>query len=688
MALKDKIDRAAAALRAGDLKRAGRDLRQLLQKHPRDADVLHLLGVVELKSGQPAKAVVLIERALAQDATPAFFHNNHGEALRAVGRPEDALAAFDRALASRRDYPEAHCGRGSALRDLGRATEARRAYESALAFRPGWPPALTNLGALLSDVDAQAALDIYLQVDAVAPSPDLDHRIGTALCALGRWEEGASRMCRAAHQAPGVLDYRRSLVGALQGQHIGNPSPMIIELVTELLADRRLDTKSLIVTALSLLEAGGEPLLTALLNAQLVPDPGVQARVAELRDQMVAQPGSVRPALAAAVATQCFATDYVADPPPPEALGALRRSIEEASPSSELEPLVIAFAACDQLTTLASAEALAAWEGWSDVARPVVDLTLREPLAELEIRAGLAVLTEIDDSVSEAVQSHYEVHPYPRWRWCPAQPSGSLGAYLGKRGFEAPPGWPERPRVLVAGCGTGQQPIELALTFPETSILAVDLSRTSLAYATRMAWEHGVAEQIGFALADLLRLGDLDERFDLVESVGVLHHTADPLASWRVLRGLLKPGGAMRIGLYSETARRPIVRARELIAERGWSPVPEDIRAFRKAATDDPAFEEIRGLTLKRDFHNLSMCRDLCFHEHEQRYDIPRLRRELDELGLRFLGFEFLARSQFERFVEAYGRERWTDLDAWEAFEEENPDTFFGMYQFYCQAVD
>ena len=45
-----------------------------------------------------------------------------------------------------------------------------------------------------------------------------------------------------------------------------------------------------------------------------------------------------------------------------------------------------------------------------------------------------------------------------------------------------------RPRILIAGCGTGQQSIETALQFPGARILAIDLSLTSLGYtATQYA---------------------------------------------------------------------------------------------------------------------------------------------------------------------------------------------------------
>ena len=101
-------------------------------------------------------------------------------------------------------------------------------------------------------------------------------------------------------------------------------------------------------------------------------------------------------------------------------------------------------------------------------------------------------------------------------------------------------------------------------------MLAVDLSLASLCYAKRQALALGLTN-IAFAEADILKLGGIGRTFDIVDASGVLHHMADPWAGWRVLLSLLRPGGFMRVGLYSRLARRDINAARALIAERGYA---------------------------------------------------------------------------------------------------------------------
>ena len=125
---------------------------------------------------------------------------------------------------------------------------------------------------------------------------------------------------------------------------------------------------------------------------------------------------------------------------------------------------------------------------------------------------------------------------------------------------------------------------------PRARVLAIDLSLSSLCYAMRKTQESGL-KNLEYAQADILKLQSIRRTFDVIEAGGVLHHLAEPLAGWRILLSLLRPGGFMRIGLYSKPARQDIAAARVLIAERGYGPSADDIRRCRHelAGFDDRA---------------------------------------------------------------------------------------------------
>jgi SAM-dependent methyltransferase len=213
-------------------------------------------------------------------------------------------------------------------------------------------------------------------------------------------------------------------------------------------------------------------------------------------------------------------------------------------------------------------------------------------------------------------------------------------------------------------------------------VLAVDLSLASLAYARRKTIELGI-RNVEYRQADILALGALAERFDLIECSGVLHHLEDPLAGWRILAGLRKPGAPMRIGLYSETGRRAVARARALIAARGLRPDAAGIRAARAEIRRDP---QLAQLARNEDFFSMSGCRDLLFHVQEHRFTLPQVESMLSRLGLEFLGFEFPdSGATLQRYIARFGKDSLSSLANWHRLEQELPDTFSRMYQFWVR---
>ena len=316
-----------------------------------------------------------------------------------------------------------------------------------------------------------------------------------------------------------------------------------------------------------------------------------------------------------------------------------------------------------------------------------LETVILEPDREQGIRQELEKLTSIDDSVSMAVRTQYEENPYPRWD------SISIGKprpYTEHILSAIAPHRPEleqaspAPDVLIAGCGTGQQPISCALGYRDSNVLAVDLSTTSLAFAKRKADELKVSN-IRFAQADILKLGELEDSFDVIECLGVLHHMAEPEAGLKVLLERLKPGGFLKLGLYSELARQDVVRLRQLVSEGEFEPTLEGIRAFRRYASESENLHAA-GLMDSGDYYSTSAIRDLIFHVQEHRFTIPGIRKMLDEHSLEFLGFTLENPLAKVSYAKQYG----DDADAlnlknWHEFEQSNPTVFGGMYQFWCR---
>jgi len=78
--------------------------------------------------------------------------------------------------------------------------------------------------------------------------------------------------------------------------------------------------------------------------------------------------------------------------------------------------------------------------------------------------------------------------------------------------------------------------------------------------------------------------------------------------------------------------------------------------------------------------------RDLIFHVQEHRFTLPQIKKCLDELGLKFCGFE--NKDAISNFRKLHGEEADIyDLALWHQCEESNPRAFAAMYQFWCQKL-
>ncbi len=297
-------------------------------------------------------------------------------------------------------------------------------------------------------------------------------------------------------------------------------------------------------------------------------------------------------------------------------------------------------------------------------------------------------IKEINDSVSIKVKNQYEENPYPRWTnlGLSIEPKVikevisdiNLDLDLKKIKFS------KNTEILIAGCGTGQHAITTASKYKNAEIFALDLSFNSLAYAKRKAEELN-CQNINFIQGDLLDLRKLDKKFDIIESVGVLHHMDDPLAGWKSLTDCLKKDALMLIGLYSEKARENIANIREKINSSKIKTTQKNIINFRKDIFDNPN-TKWDSIKYSPDFYSTSGVRDLLFHIKEHRFTIPKIEKYMKDLNIKFLGFEDTY--VIKKFKEVYDENNDIyNLNKWEEYEKNNPRIFSGMYQFWCKKI-
>ena len=294
---------------------------------------------------------------------------------------------------------------------------------------------------------------------------------------------------------------------------------------------------------------------------------------------------------------------------------------------------------------------------------------IAQPWRERELARDVVRATPINDKTSDEVRLQYEQNPYPRWQHL----GGGLLA-------SAPaPGPPQC--VLIAGCGTGKQPLLAARNAPHDTFWAMDLSLASLGYAMRKAEELGIAN-VKFLHGDILELGNLEMTFDAIACGGVLHHMAVPEKGLAALRTRLADGAVLKIMMYTESGRRAVVAGIALRQQLGLDGSPDEIRRFRAVVRDLPPEHPAAGLRNTLDFYSASECRDLVFHVMEHRYTLPLLAEMFARTGFRLVKVvaSTHAVACFRKMFPDPNLDPTLNLDLWAQVEDRYPGLFGSMY--------
>ena len=114
---------------------------------------------------------------------------------------------------------------------------------------------------------------------------------------------------------------------------------------------------------------------------------------------------------------------------------------------------------------------------------------IQEPNLEKGLELTINNSQMITEKVSRVVKQQYEENPYPRWinsnftlfplsiKEIIAETKIKLNKFSITKVSD--------PKILVAGCGTGQDALHAATRYKNSNVIAIDLSITSLKYAKR-----------------------------------------------------------------------------------------------------------------------------------------------------------------------------------------------------------
>jgi tetratricopeptide (TPR) repeat protein len=205
---------------SGKLAEAEKLFRAILENDPRNADGLHVLGLIAYRVGRYDSAVELLEQAIALKSNNPSYHSNLGNILIAQGRVNDAEARYERALVLKPDCAEAHNNLGIALAAQGKFADAAAHYECALILNPRHANAHNNLGSTLK---AQGRIDEaiahYRRALAINPDhPEAHSNLGNTLYERGNFDDAAAHYRHVLALNPNHADIHNNLGVILKAQ--------------------------------------------------------------------------------------------------------------------------------------------------------------------------------------------------------------------------------------------------------------------------------------------------------------------------------------------------------------------------------------------------------------------------------------------------------------------------------------
>ena len=659
------------------------------KKFPRHPFGWKALGAIYSQTGNSIKAISANIKSIKINPKDAEAYSNLGNIYREIGNLHDAEINCRQAIKLKPDLTEAHNNLGIVLQGLENFKDAEECFKNSIQLNPNLLEARVNLG------------NIYIEQKRV--------------------DEAINQFIKTLQTNPNFNLAYYSLGDALSKTYFKKPIKNLNEFIFKLLEKKIYARPKYIARSiLSLLEFDVDvnealgvsfkdfdfqsshniihnlckaPLLLQLMKITPIPDLKFEGLFKNIRSTILFYLRKFKDypdilQFQISLSLQCYVNEYLYDISDDEIrqLHDLENNISNKIKSGKTP-------SSSELLCLSSYKPLNNYSWCNFITFPkeieiLKTIFIDEPDDERKISAKIKTLKKFEDKVSREVRKQYEENPYPRWvnlsLRIETKTISSYAKELKLNVYEDSLNKISNPKVLIAGCGTGQNSIGTASIFSNSDVLGIDLSLKSLSYAQRKTKELGITN-IKYMHADILDLELINQKFDIIESSGVLHHMQKPLLGWKVLTNCLKQGGLMRIALYSKIARRNIIKTRAEIEKLKIGYKNEDLRLYRnKIIRSDREHEKQHTFSL--DFYSLSTFRDLLFHTQEHQFTINQINESLLELGLKFCGFDNKKAIQAFK-LENKNENAEYDLSKWDEFEKQNQNTFLGMYQFWCQKI-
>ena len=168
--------------------------------------------------------------------------------------------------------------------------------------------------------------------------------------------------------------------------------------------------------------------------------------------------------------------------------------------------------------------------------------------------------------------------------------------------------------IIEFGCGTGWLTNSIILYYKK-SVKSIDFTEKAL--STAKAISERLNLETNFVNSDIFNYEE-NALYDLVISMGVLHHTKNCREAFRKICKFVKPKGYVYLGLYHLYGRRPMLRFLQSYSR--WHGEQSAYNLFKKMNAE-----------MGDNEHSYSWFRDQVLHPHETQHTLEELYSWLEE---------------------------------------------------------
>ncbi len=190
--------------------------------------------------------------------------------------------------------------------------------------------------------------------------------------------------------------------------------------------------------------------------------------------------------------------------------------------------------------------------------------------------------------------------------------------------------------IIEFGCGTGWLTNSLT-SYYSKDVTGIDFTSKALDIAKEVSRKLKIKPR--YHLSDIFDYED-SKKYDLVISMGVLHHTSDCKKAFKKISTFVKPGGYIYVGLYHYYGRRPMLKFLQ-----GYSRWHGEKSAYN-------LFKRMNQNMNNRE-HSYSWFRDQVLHPHETQHTLFELMEWIKDIGFSLESTSINKYKELDKFSES-----------------------------------